>query len=258
MQLKNKRIIVTGGAQGIGAAVVRAYVAEGAKVVSLDVEEAKGRSVAEAANAKGPGCVSFHICDVSKAAAVNEVFKNAVGKLGGLDVLVHVAGVERSSIPAEQIKLDEWELLFAVNAQGTFLTNQAAFPHLQAKGGAIINFASAAGVVGMPQAAHYAATKGAVLAWSRTVAMEWARYGIRVNCICPAMATPMYEAHRSRMSKEELAHLDASLARTVHLGGKLGNPDRDMAPFMVFLAGDGAGFITGQTLAVDGGLLMTR
>jgi len=254
MQLKDKRIIVTGGSRGIGAAVVRAYATAGSKVACLDVDEALGLAVAEASTRAGPGEVRFWSCDVARADAVNATFDAATRWLGGLDVLAHIAGVERSG-PAEQVDPAQWEFLFEVNALA-LLANQAAFQHLKQQGGSIINFASGAGVKGTAGLSAYAASKGAVLGWSRSIAREWACHGIRVNCVCPGIWTPMYEAHRTRMTAEELEAHDRFMAGNVPLGGRLGDADRDLAPAMVFLASDGAPFITGQTLPVDGGMLM--
>src|SRR5579885_3482688 len=115
---------------------------------------------------------------------------------------------------------------------------------------------SAASLRGQRGGAHYTAAKAAVLAWTRTAAQEWARYGITVNAILPAMWTPMYEAYRARLSPEELAMHDLGLQHAIPLGGRLGDPARDLAPLMVFLAGDGARFITGQAFCVDGGMVM--
>lgn len=253
--LKDRRIIVTGGARGIGAAVVRAYVAAGALVASFDVLDAEGRAVADAANAAGPGSVRYRHCDVANRGETVAAVDAAVAELGGLDALVNIAGVERTA-PAETIDDAHWDLMFEVNARGTMNTNQAAFPHLKERGGRIVNFGSGAGVRGMPGGAAYSASKGAVLAWSRTVAQEWARYGITVNAMAPGIWTPMYDAHRARMNPEELAAHDATMRERVPIGGKLGDPDRDLAPVMVFMVSEGARFVTGQTLPVDGGMLI--
>jgi 2-hydroxycyclohexanecarboxyl-CoA dehydrogenase len=128
MQLRDRRIIVTGGASGIGAAAVRAYAREGARVVSLDVNDEAGARVA--ADAAGGRAVYRH-CDVARRDAVVAAFDEAVATLGGLDVLTHVAGVERGT-PAEDIDDAEWDLVFAVNVKGTLYTNQAAFRHMRA------------------------------------------------------------------------------------------------------------------------------
>jgi NAD(P)-dependent dehydrogenase (short-subunit alcohol dehydrogenase family) len=249
--LENRRIVITGGASGMGAALVRALPEEGARVVSLDVN-VEGRTAAEEAGA------AFVACDVSSKASVDDAFVQATGHLGGLDVLIHAAGIAPGA-PAEELSFDSWSTVMAVNATGTFLTNQAAFSHLRdAGGGRIINFASIAGIEGRPGKAGYSASKGAVVAWTRTVAVEWARYGITLNAVAPAIWTPMYDKTRSAMTEEELAAHDAQRAAMIPLGGKLGDPERDLVPVIVFLAGDGARFMTGQTFAVDGGMLKAR
>jgi NAD(P)-dependent dehydrogenase (short-subunit alcohol dehydrogenase family) len=257
MQLQGKRIIVTGGARGIAASVVRAYAAQGAKVASLDVLDSEGEHTAARINEHYPGKVTFYHCDIANREETVSVFRTAVDALGGLDVMANIAGVERTAA-AEDIAQEHWDLIFDVNVRGTLHTNQAAFEHMRDKGGHIINFGSAAGLTGMPGAAHYAASKGAVLAWTRTVAQEWARYGITVNAVAPMIWTPMYDAHRAKMTSQQLAEHDRHLASIIPLGGKLGDADRDLAPVMVFLATDGARFITGQTLSVDGGTVPVR
>jgi len=257
MQLEGVRIIVTGGARGIGEATVRAYVAEGAHVASLDVLDDAGRAVVDEVGGKGPGRARYVHADIARRAEVDAAFDEAVGWLGGLDVLANVAGVERHGA-AEELTDEEWDLVFDVNVKGTLHTNQAAFRAMRDHGGRILNFGSDAGLNPYPGGGHYSASKGAVMAWTRTAAVEWARYGITVNSVVPAIWTPMYDEYRARMSAEELATHDAAMAATVPLGGRLGDPVRDLAPVMVFLAGDGARFITGQIISVNGGLNTVR
>ena len=251
MQLEGKRIIVTGGASGIAAAAVRAYAREGARVASLDVDDERGRAVAAEAGA----AVRYFHCDVSRREEVREVFDVAAAQLGGLDVMANVAGVERRT-PAEDIPDDEWDLVFDVNVKGTLYTNQAAFRHMKERGGRIINFGSGAGIRGQAGSAHYSASKGAVMAWTRTIAQEWGKYRITVNSVVPAIWTPMYDAWRARMSDQERMIHDMAMQHVVPLGGKLGDPDGDMAPVMIFLASDASHFMTGQCFAVDGGMIM--
>lgn len=255
MSLEGKRFIVTGSARGIGASTLRALVAAGASVAALDVSDADGERLAREAHAAGPGRSRYFHCDVRERALVHAAVDEAVAWLGGLDGLVNIAGVERQA-PAEDLSEEEWDLMFDVNARGTLHTNQAVFRHLKARGGRILNFASAAGVMGLPGCAHYSAAKAAVLGWTRTVAKEWGMYAITVNAIAPGMWTPVYDAHRARMDQAQLQAHDAMMARMIPLGGRLGDPDRDLAPVLVFLLGEGARFITGQTLAVDGGLMI--
>src|SRR6201992_3147202 len=154
------RAIGTGGASGMGAGIVGAYAAHGAQVVSLDLQAGPGAEIAEKATAAGPGQARVGTADVADKASVDGAFADAVAGLGGLDVLVHAAGIAPGA-PAEKIAVEDWDNVLAVNARGTFLTNQAAFRHFRQGGGRILNFASAAGVTGLRNKAHYSASKGA-------------------------------------------------------------------------------------------------
>jgi NAD(P)-dependent dehydrogenase (short-subunit alcohol dehydrogenase family) len=106
--------------------------------------------------------------------------------------------------------------------------------------------------------AAYSSSKGAVAAWTRSVAQAWGRYNITVNCICPAVWTPMYDEHRARLTPDKLHEHDARIARIVHIGGKLGDPERDLAPVILFLCSDESHYMTGQMFCIDGGAMMVR
>jgi NAD(P)-dependent dehydrogenase (short-subunit alcohol dehydrogenase family) len=252
-QLAGKRIIVVGGASGMGAASVRAYAREGAAVALLDVDREAGERLAhDTADA------TFVHCDVSRKDVVDASFVAAVGELGGLDVLAVAAGVWGGG-PAAALAPDEFARILGVNLYGTIFANQAAFePMRRSGGGSIINFASSAGLDGNAGAGAYSASKGGVLAWTRVIATEWGRHGIRANAVAPAIVTPMYERSKASLREDERAARDADLARRILLGDTLGDADRDFAPVMVFLASDAARFMTGQTIAVDGGLVFVR
>ncbi|AZG45509.1 SDR family NAD(P)-dependent oxidoreductase [Gordonia insulae] len=249
--LNGRRVIVTGGASGMGEGLVRAFPELGARVVSLDLVESVGRTVADEVGA------TFQQVDVSDQVSVDRAIDAAVETLGGLDVLIHAAGIAPSA-PSESTPLDLWNTVMAINATGTMLTNQAAFRHLRDHGGAILNFASAAGLDGLPRKAAYSASKGAVLAWTRTVAAEWGQYGITVNAIAPAIWTPMYDKTRSEMTEDQLTQHDAIMAQRIPIGGRLGDIVNDFVPVMAFYASEGAGFVTGQTISIDGGTLKVR
>jgi 2-hydroxycyclohexanecarboxyl-CoA dehydrogenase len=243
----DKKVIVVGGASGVGAACVRSLAAAGASVVSLDLSEELGAAVAEAAGQR------FLRCDTTDRDQVFSVIDQAAGELGGLDALVHVAGILVQG-PAEQLTDADWARAMDVNARGPMLTNQAALPHLK-KGerSSIANFASSAALTAYPNGAAYAASKGAVTAWTRSIAVEWAPYGIRANVIHPSAATPMLQQHRDKLSEEQKVAYDEVIRQKVPLGGEFGDPDRDIAPVITFLVSDGARFVTGQNIAINGG-----
>jgi NAD(P)-dependent dehydrogenase (short-subunit alcohol dehydrogenase family) len=259
MQLKGKRIIVTGGAGGIAAATTRAYVREGAVVTVVDISDECAIKNVKAANELGGGSAEYIHCNISNPAEVQSVFETAERNMGGLDVLAHIAAAE-SNKPAEDFTIEEMNFLWGVNINGTILTNQAACRLMKKQEkGAIINYASDVAMTGMPNSALYAASKGAVMSWTRSIAHEWgAKYTIRANCINPTILTPMYEKWRANASPEVLKMHDMSNKFGYPIGGGMGNADTDLAPLMVFLATDGSGYINGQVFAVNGGANMVR
>ena len=259
MQLKGKRIIVTGGAGGIAAATVRAYVREGATVTVVDVLDEQGEKVVREANEAGGGKAEYVHCDISNRDEVFSVFENAEKKMDGLDVLAHIAAVENNKA-AEDFTLDEMDLIWKININGTILTNQAACRLIRKQGkGAIVNYASDVAMTGMPNSALYSASKGANMSWTRSIAHEWgAKYNIRCNCVNPTIKTPMYEKWRANASEEVLKQHDVSNKFGYPIGGSMGNADKDLTPLMVFLASDGSGYINGQVIAVNGGSNMVR
>jgi 3-oxoacyl-[acyl-carrier protein] reductase len=244
--LTGRRILITGGATGIGAAAVRVLHEAGARVVATYHRTAPAGDVAP---------VVWLQCDVRDAQAVESTFCTAVEELGGLDVLVNAAGLWQAGVPGH-ITSDEIDFLLATNVKGTILTNQAAHAVMRGSGGRIINFGSAEAVMGSPIAAVYSATKGAVQAWTRSAAKAWGADRVTVNALAPAVQTPGADRFRDFLGPDAAAFMDQQMKLSIPLGGKLGDPTSDLGPVLVFLAGDGAGFITGQLIPVDGGLAM--
>ena len=244
-KLAGKRIIVTGGAGGIGNAAVRLFVQEGAKVACTY----------NSAQPDVPAGVLTARCNIADKTEVDAVFDRFAAGLGGLDALVHAAGVHGTQ-PADQVDEANWDRMFDLNGKGAVWTNQAAFRHLRANGGSIVNMGSVEGVRGFAGNAIYSASRGAVMAWTRSIALEWGRHRVRAHCVAPAIHTDIYQRQRDAMDAASLQVLDAAMQQMIPLGGKLGDPLLDMAPVLVFLAGDDSHFITGQTIAVDGGLMM--
>lgn len=258
MDLKAKRIIVTGCASGMGAATVRAYVDAGARVVGMDVSDEAGSLVCADAAASGPGIATYISADVTDGDQVEAAFDSAAELMGGLDVLAHPAAIQASS-HASDVTVADWDHMFAVNVRGTMLTNQAAHRHIKAAGGgAIINFGSISGLRPEPGAAAYSAAKGAVHSWTRTAAASWGSDDVRVNAVLPAMNTPMFQAAWDRRTDEQRTEAFWRNMHGIALGQAYGDPDRDLGPVMVFLASDASRFITGQLIPVDGGQANVR
>jgi 3-oxoacyl-[acyl-carrier protein] reductase len=246
--LQGRRILVTGGATGIGAAAVGVLTDAGAEVAAT-YHQTPPPNHLEA---------TWLQCDVRDAEAVSAMVQQAVERLGGLDVLVNAAGLWQAGIPG-YISADEISFLLDTNVKATILTNQAAYGVMKGqdpKGGRIINFGSSEAVMGSPISAVYAATKGAVQAWTRSAARAWAADSVTVNALAPAVQTAGADRLREFLGPEAGALIDQQMKMMIPLGGALGEPARDVGPILVFLAGSGSGFITGQLLAVDGGLIM--
>jgi NAD(P)-dependent dehydrogenase (short-subunit alcohol dehydrogenase family) len=250
--ITGKRVVVTGGARGIGEACVRTLAAHGAHVVSFDVRDDAGEAAAATATAIGPGTAHYRHLDITRRGDVVDAVAAASERLGGLDAVLNVAGVERR-VALEDMHEDELDLVLAVNVKGTVFMCQAAFGFLRERGGCIMNVGSGAGLKPYPNGAHYSASKGAVMAFTRTAAHEWGRYGIRVNSLVPAIRTPMADEYVQRLDPDARAALEQRHASTIVLGGRLGDPDTDLAPVVVFLVSDASKFITGQIIAVNGG-----
>ncbi|OBJ04019.1 short-chain dehydrogenase [Mycobacterium alsense] len=246
--LQGRRILVTGGATGIGAAAVSVLAAAGADIAATYHRTPPPDDLAAA----------WLPCDVRDAQAVSAMVQRAVEHLGGLDVLVNAAGLWQAGIPG-YIGDDEISFLLDTNVKATILTNQAAYAAMKEqdpKGGRIVNFGSSEAVMGSPISAVYAATKGAVQAWTRSAAKAWAADNVTVNALAPAVQTPGADRLRDFLGPDAAALIDQQMKMMIPLGGALGQPARDLGPMLVFLAGPGSGFITGQLLAVDGGLMM--
>jgi 3-oxoacyl-[acyl-carrier protein] reductase len=243
--LQGRRILVTGAATGIGAAAVGVLTGAGAKVAATYHQTPPPDDLV----------ATWLQCDVRDADAVTAMVQQTAEHLGGLDVLVNAAGLWQPGIPG-YIGADEISFLLDTNVKATILTNQAAYAVMKGSGGRIINFGSSEAVVGSPISAVYAATKGAVQAWTRSAARAWAADNVTVNALAPAVQTPGADRLRDFLGPEAGALIDQQLKTMIPLGGALGDPARDVGPILVFLAGSGSGFITGQLLAVDGGLIM--
>jgi NAD(P)-dependent dehydrogenase (short-subunit alcohol dehydrogenase family) len=244
--LEDRRILVTGGATGIGAAAVQVLSEAGAAVVATYHRTPPPERAG----------VTWMQCDVRDAAAVDDMVKRAADALGGLDVLLHAAGLWQPGIPG-QISGEDIDFLLDTNIKATIFTNQAAYAVMRRLGGGrIINFGSGEAVMGSPISALYAATKGAVAAWTRSIARAWAAEKVSAVALAPAMQTPGADRLREFLGPAAAEFIDAEIKKTIPLGGALGDPVDDLGPTLVFLCSKGSRFITGQLIAVDGGLVM--
>jgi meso-butanediol dehydrogenase/(S,S)-butanediol dehydrogenase/diacetyl reductase len=253
--LQGRRAIVTGGARGIGAAIVRALAAAGVRVAIADLDEDAARALADEI---GGGAAAFAI-DVRDRASTQRAFDGAIDHLGALDILAANAGVSTMR-PALDITDEEWEFNLAVNARGVFLSNQIACRYLlkEKRKGAIVNTASLAGKVGAPLLAHYSASKFAVLGWTQALAREMAPHDVRVNAVCPGFVrTSMQE--REIVWEGQLRGMSPEAVRAEYVSltpiARIEEPE-DVADVVLFLASDASRFMTGQGINVTGGVRM--
>jgi 2-hydroxycyclohexanecarboxyl-CoA dehydrogenase len=249
MRLTDRAAFVTGGASGIGRGIVHALAREGARVTIADLNAAGARAVA--AEIEGAGGHAFaQPLDITDVAAVDAAVDAAAAR-SGLHILVNCAGWDKP-MPFVDTTPEFWERILAINLKGPMACTRAALRHMiKQESGKIISIASDAGRVGSSGEAVYSAAKGGIIALTKTIAREVARHHINVNCVCPGPSdTPLFQTEFVATSPK----LAESLKRVIPWG-RLGVPD-DVAPAVVFLASDDAGFITGQTLSVSGGLTM--
>lgn len=241
-----RHLIVSGGASGIGLAVARMAVARGARVALLDRDTA---ALAEAVRLLGEAALALE-CDVSDAPAVRTAVDRAAQWLGGVDALVNSAGIDALK-SLETTSDEEWARVLAVNLTGPMLVCRAALPHLRAAGGgSIVNIASGAGLRPLPNRTAYCASKAAVIMFGKSLAIETAADGIRVNAVCPgAIDTPLFRSSYENVDDPERALAEI---RERYALGRIAAPE-EVAEAVLYLSGPGASYITGTALAVDGG-----
>ena len=242
--LNGRRVIVTGGARGLGAAFVRSLTQAGAQVAFGDVLHDEGRAFAETLQGEGH-TVHFLPLDLADPSNIQGFVAQAVAQLGGLDALINNAAITNSG---GELAVDTWDAVMNVNVRGTWLMSTAALPHLRDSGrGAIVNIASDTAMWGAPKLLAYVASKGAVIAMTRSLAREFGVHGITVNAIAPGLT-----------EVEATAYVPAE-RHEYYLKGRALNraqvPDDVTGP-VLFLLSDAARFVTGQLLPVNGGFVM--
>jgi len=237
--------------------MARAYADEGAIVVTMDIQDALGKKVADEINAKHPGAAKYYHCDVSKSREVKDAFAMAIDHLGGVDVMADVAGTSAMLTDPQDISEEQLDRILGINLKGTIFTNQAVYHTMKANGGGvIINFASGAAILPIG-VADYGAAKGGVVSWTRHVAKAWGPDNIRVNSVCPSAVTWELPADLEPDMRRRMEEHQRKLVAD-HPLGRRGITELDVTPVMVFLATEAARYMTGQMFCVDGGYAMVR
>ena len=250
-RLAGKRAIVTGGAQGQGEGIVRAFVEEGARVVIADIAEEQGAALAAALEDEFPGAAYFRRHDVTDEASWQALVEEANERLGGpVNVLVNNAGILRFG-EVERMEVEEYDLLYRVNQLGCFLGMKSVARTMRKNGGgSIVNASSIEGLAGMAMCTAYTATKFAIRGMTKAAALELGPKGIRVNSVHPGMIdTAMTRVHGGDAAME----FGASKVALKRVG-----LPADIAPAYVYLASDESSFVTGAELAIDGGATATH
>lgn len=239
--------LVTGGSAGIGLAAARAFAAEGSAVLIADVHEREGVEAARAIADAG-GRARFVATDVARAADAQAMVDEALRAFGRLDHAFNNAGVEGDAAPTADCTAENWAHVIAVNLTGVWQCMRAEIPAmLEGGGGAIVNNSSVAGLVGFAGSPAYVASKHGVVGLTKAAALDYARQGIRVNAVCPGIIhTQMIDRYTHGDARQEAALTAGEPA------GRMGTPE-EVAAAVLWLCSDGAGFVTGQALAVDGG-----
>jgi NAD(P)-dependent dehydrogenase (short-subunit alcohol dehydrogenase family) len=240
-RIDGRSALVTGGASGIGEQTSRVLAGAGAKVIIVDIDQAKAAALA----AELPGA-SYRIFDITDEAAVRQGFEG----LEHLDILINNAGIGLVG-GVEETEVDDFDRIFRVNVRGLFLVTKAALPLLRAARGCIVNIGSVAGLVGVKKRFAYCGTKGAVIAITRQLAVDYPTE-IRANCIAPGTVdTPFVEGYLEKYHKHEKDQVREQLNQRQPVG-RMGKPD-EIAWLALYLCSDQAAFVNGSVVAIDGG-----
>jgi NAD(P)-dependent dehydrogenase (short-subunit alcohol dehydrogenase family) len=247
MKLANKIALITGAGSGMGRVAALLFAKEGAKIAAIDIDEKAVSETARMIESEGGKAIAVK-ADVSKSADAQAMVAATVEKLGTPNIVYNNAGIEGKAEPIVQLSEDDFDRVIAINLRGVWLGMKYSLPHMIKNGsGAIINTASIAGLVGLRNSSAYCAAKAGVIALTRVAALEYGRYNIRVNAICPgAIDTPMVARVQGGGAMS-----DRAINRISTLG-RIGKPE-EIAKMALFLASDDASFATGAPFVVDGG-----
>jgi 2-keto-3-deoxy-L-fuconate dehydrogenase len=250
--LNDKTAIVTGGGSGIGKAISILFAKQGAEVHILDFDSNGANNAVEEIKANG-GKATAHQCDVSNQQQVTDIIKNIAEQNGSIQLLINNAGVAHVGT-VETTSEDDFNRLFNINVKGVYNCLQAAIPFMKETGGAIVNMASIASSVGIPDRFAYSMTKGAVVGITLSVAKDFLHNGIRCNCISPARVhTPFVDGFISKNYPGKEAEMFEKLSKTQPIG-RMAKPD-EIAHLVLYLCSDEASFITGCDYPIDGGFI---
>ncbi len=250
MKLKDKIAVITGAGSGIGYEMATLFAREGASIVGADVDPDGLAKTQTDVEAIGRPMRTF-IADVTDPTAVEHLMAETMEAFGSIDILCNNAGIGHVGSVLE-VTPEEWDRVMAVNVRGVWLGCKYAVPYMLAQGGGIIvNTASVAGQVGLPKRAVYSASKGAVIALTKQVAIEYVAENIRVNCVCPGTVETPWVQRLLAIEDDPAAAMENLRLRQPM--GRLGQPD-EVAKAALYLASDAAEFITGTELVIDGGL----
>ena len=250
MNIKDRVAIVTGSATGIGRRTALRLAREGAKVVIADIDIAGANKVADEIKGLGQEVIALKV-DVTSLDEANQMAKTTLDKFGQIDILANIAGgaIPGKIGPFSQSVKEVWDRIIGLNLYGTFTCSRAVINHMiERRSGKIVNVASVAGIVGQANTADYAAAKGGIIAFTKSLAKEVAQYGINVNCVSPAFTG----TERVLSMPEEFLQKQIKM---IHLG-RYGKPE-EIANVIVFLASDEASFVTGANYVVDGGITLS-
>ena len=253
--LGHRIAVVTGAGSGIGRAIAQVFAQQGATVAAIDRDEGAAAAIHDAIRAGG-GAASFHACDVSDEAQVDDTFRRIRAAHRRIDILLNNAGIAHIGT-LETTSPQDFDRLFRVNVRGVYLCARAALATMLGQGGGVIlNMASIVSLVGLPDRFAYTMTKGAVLAMTRSIAVDYVKRGIRCNCICPARVhTPFVDGFLAANYPGREAEMFRTLSEAQPIG-RMGTPE-EVAHLALYLCSDEASFVTGQAYPIDGGVTAT-
>jgi meso-butanediol dehydrogenase/(S,S)-butanediol dehydrogenase/diacetyl reductase len=249
MRLKDKVAIITGGGSGFGEVTARLFAREGAAVMLADINGDAAQTVAGSIAAEG-GQAAWARTDVTSSSSVEAMVQAALNRFGRVDILFNNAGIEGFGTVVDTDE-NAWERIFAVHVRGTYLCSKYTLPAMieGGRGGSVVNVSSVAGLVGIRNMTAYSAAKGAILSMTRSMAVDFAQYGVRVNCVAPGTTmTPMGQRLVEGDTPEQLA-----LRMSRYPLNRFGRPE-EIANAVLFLASDESSYATGSCLVIDGGL----